>query len=159
MSQMLVQPAEASDAASIAACVCEAYVGYVERIGRQPGPMLDDYASVIQARQVHVADEVSNVVGVIVLKASCECLFVENVAVRPKVRGTGLGRRFFELAEAEARRQGYEFVCLATHELMVENDRSINALATSKAVGAWSMVIRGSSSASPSPQPRERPPP
>lgn len=33
----------------------------------------------------------------------------------------GIGRSLLELAEAEARRQGYQSIYLATHELMTEN--------------------------------------
>ena len=33
-----------------------AYVHYVERIGKPPGPMLDDYAALIAAGAVHVLD-------------------------------------------------------------------------------------------------------
>lgn len=43
MSEMVVRPAKPQDAPGIAACVCEAYVHYIERIGKQPGPMLEDY--------------------------------------------------------------------------------------------------------------------
>ena len=47
-----LRPAQAADAAAIEACVHAAYRHYIERIGRKPGPMLDDHAEVIQQRQV-----------------------------------------------------------------------------------------------------------
>ena len=46
-----LRPAEQEDAAGVAACVCEAYVHYIERIGKQPGPMLEDYSDVIQQQE------------------------------------------------------------------------------------------------------------
>lgn len=52
---------------------------------------------------------------------TAEGFYVDNVAVRPSVKGKGVGRRLLELAEREARRQGYESIYLATHELMAEN--------------------------------------
>ena len=50
-----LRPANPSDAAGVTACVCEAYVQYIERIGRQPGPMLEDYAKVISESSVQVS--------------------------------------------------------------------------------------------------------
>ncbi len=51
MSEIAARPAKPEDAAGIAACACEAYVHYIERIGKQPGPMLEDYAEVINQHQ------------------------------------------------------------------------------------------------------------
>jgi hypothetical protein len=70
MSTVEVRPARPEDAPGIAACVFEAYVHYIERIGKQPGPMLENYADVIRRFQVHVAVADSKVVGSIVLKIS-----------------------------------------------------------------------------------------
>jgi ribosomal protein S18 acetylase RimI-like enzyme len=124
MSAVALRPAEPQDAPGVAACVCEAYVHYIERIGKQPGPMLEDYAAVIDQFQVHVAVASARIVGAIVLKITDEGFYLDNVAVRPSVRGSGVGRLLLEFAEAEARRQGYESIYLATHELMVE-DRAL----------------------------------
>jgi ribosomal protein S18 acetylase RimI-like enzyme len=121
MALLEVRPAIALDAAGVAACVCEAYVHYIERIGKQPGPMLEDYADAISRSIVHVATEGAKVVGAIVLQVTDEGFYVNNVAVRPSVKGQGVGRQLLELAEAEARRRGYSSIYLATHELMVEN--------------------------------------
>ena len=121
MPVVSTRPARAKDAPGIAACVCEAYVHYIERIGKQPGPMLEDYSEVIEQFQVHVAVADGRVVGAIVLKVTDEGFYVDNVSVRPAVKGRGIGRLLLELAEAEARRQGYASIYLATHELMAEN--------------------------------------
>ena len=121
MSLVSTRPAQPQDAPGIAACVCEAYVHYIERIGKQPGPMLEDYTEVIHQFQVHVAVAEAKVVGAIVLKVTDEGFYVDNVSVRPVVKGQGVGRLLLELAETEARRQGYTSVYLATHELMTEN--------------------------------------
>ena len=117
----MIRRAEAGDAAGAAACVCEAYVHYIERIGRQPGPMLEDYAQVIREKQVHVAIDGGKVVGVLVLDVTDEGFYLENVAVRPVARGGGVGKALLQHAEAEARRQGFDSIYLATHELMTEN--------------------------------------
>src|SRR6185436_9701544 len=96
-----LRPAHQSDSAAIAACVCEAYVHYIERIGKQPGPMLDDYTEVIRQFQVHVAIAEAKVVGAIVLKVTDEGFYVDNVSVRPVVKGQGIGRLLLKLAETE----------------------------------------------------------
>ena len=121
MAESLIRPAVPRDAPGIASCVCEAYVHYIERIGKQPGPMLEDYALVIAESMVHVVEQVERIVGAIVLKTTEEGFYVDNVAVRPSARGTGVGRSLLEFAEAEAQRRGHLSIYLATHELMVEN--------------------------------------
>jgi ribosomal protein S18 acetylase RimI-like enzyme len=102
MSEVILRPAILQDAPGIAACVCEAYVHYIERIGKQPGPMLEDYTEVVNQFQVHVAAMDSKVIGAIVLRITDEGFYIDNVAVRSSVKGRGVGRRLPELAEAEA---------------------------------------------------------
>ena len=120
-AQVSLRPATPEDAPGISACVCHAYVGYIERIGRQPGPMLEDYAEVIRQCEVHVAEIDGKIVGAIVLKSTSDGFCIDNVAVLPSVKGQGVGRLLLQRAEAEAHRQGYESICLFTHELMTEN--------------------------------------
>jgi N-acetylglutamate synthase-like GNAT family acetyltransferase len=109
------------DVAGITACVCEAYVHYIERIGKRPGPMLEDFDETVRTAQVHVAEADGRIVGVAVFKINDEGFYLDNIAVRPSVKGSGVGRSLLELAEAEARRQGFASIFLATHELMHEN--------------------------------------
>jgi ribosomal protein S18 acetylase RimI-like enzyme len=116
-----LRPATESDAASIAALVDAAYRHYVERIGMLPRPMTDDYAAVIRDRQVTVAEHDAAIVGVVVLTVTDEGFLVDNVAVHPSRRGTGLGRALLQFAEAEARRTGFDAIHLYTHEQMTEN--------------------------------------
>jgi len=128
MTDIALRPALPSDAPGIAACVCEAYVHYIERIGKQPGPMLEDFSLVIAEAMVHVATRGKLVVGAIVLKTTDEGFYVDNVAVRPSAKGTGVGRMLLQLAESEARKLGYASIYLATHELMVENRALYNRI-------------------------------
>jgi GNAT superfamily N-acetyltransferase len=115
------RPAAAPDASKVAELVDAAYGHYVERIGVLPGPMTDDYAEVIGTHRVTVAEQHGAVVGVIVLAVADEGFLVDNVAVHPRHRGTGLGRALLEFAEAEARRAGFDSIYLYTHEKMTEN--------------------------------------
>jgi GNAT superfamily N-acetyltransferase len=113
--------AEAPDAWSMAELVDAAYGHYVQRIGMLPGPMTDDYAEVIRNHRVTVAEHHGAIVGVIVLTVTDEGFLVDNVAVHPGHRATGLGRALLQFAEAEARRAGFDSIYLYTHEKMTEN--------------------------------------
>ena len=126
MEGLTVRRAHASDVPGVTACVCEAYVHYIERIGRQPAPMLQDYAGVIERDQVHVATIGRAVVGVLILIATDEGFCLDNVAVRPSAWGLGIGRKLLQLAEAEALRQGFTSIYLYTNEQMTE-DRALYA--------------------------------
>lgn len=116
-----IRPATAADADKVAALVKDAYGQYVERIGRPPGPMTEDYQEVIGKRQVTVAESGEAMVGVIVLGATQVGFAVDNVAVHPSHRGRGLGGGLLQLAEAGARRAGFDSIYLYTHEKMIEN--------------------------------------
>ena len=105
----------------MAELVDAAYGHYVERIGMLPGPMTNDYADVIRNRQVTVAERQGAIVGIIVLTVTDEGFLVDNVAVHPSHRGTGLGRALLQFAEADAQRAGFGAIYLYTHEKMTEN--------------------------------------
>jgi GNAT superfamily N-acetyltransferase len=105
----------------VAELVDAAYGHYVERIGMLPGPMTDDDVEVICNRQVTVAECHGAIVGIVVLSVTDEGFLVDNVAVQPSHRGTGLGRALLGFAEAEARRAGFDAIYLYTHEQMTEN--------------------------------------
>ena len=105
----------------MAALVDAAYGHYVERIGRLPGPMTEDYREVIRDRQVTVAEAGGEVIGFVVTGPGDEGFLLDNVAVHPSHQGSGLGRTLLELAEAEARQAGFDSIYLYTHEKMTEN--------------------------------------
>jgi GNAT superfamily N-acetyltransferase len=116
-----LRSAETADASRVAELVDAAYGHYVERIGMLPGPMTNDYADVIRNRQVTVAEHQGAIVGIIVLTVTDEGFLVDNVAVHPSHRGTGLGRALLQFAETEAQRAGFDAIYLYTHEKMTEN--------------------------------------
>jgi GNAT superfamily N-acetyltransferase len=121
MRKVALRRARSADAAAITACVWQAYLPYVERIGREPAPMLADYAEIIERREVHAALCDDEVVGVIVLARTSEGFCLDNIAVRPGSQGKGIGRLLLQLAESEAARQGFDSIYLYTNELMTEN--------------------------------------
>ena len=116
-----LRPATTSDVSAVEACVKAAYQSYLARIGKPPGPMLEDYAQVIEQDQVFVVELNNKIVGVLVLIVTNEGFLLENVAVEPSFHGKGIGKLLLQFAEAEARLQGYRSIYLYTHEKMTEN--------------------------------------
>ena len=121
MGQLRLRSATDADADRLGEIARAAYGHYVERMDHPPRPMLDDYAEVVRAHDVVVAERDARAVGLIVLLVDEGGFFVDNVAVDPAVRGTGVGRALLEHAEGEARRGGFTSVYLLTHETMTEN--------------------------------------
>jgi ribosomal protein S18 acetylase RimI-like enzyme len=118
----MIRLATPDDRHAVEEIVTAAYVHYVERIGKPPGPMLDDYGALIGADRVHVLEEDGrSITALIVLLPQPDHLLLDNVAVRPTRQGRGLGRQLVAFAEDEARRLGYPEVRLYTHVTMVEN--------------------------------------
>lgn len=111
----------AGDPAEVAGLIDRAYRHYVERLGRPPVPMSEDYSEVIRRRDVTVVEAQEGIVAVIVLGVTEEGFTIDNIAVDPSHQGEGLGRGLLEFAEEEARRRGFDAIHLYTHERMTEN--------------------------------------
>jgi ribosomal protein S18 acetylase RimI-like enzyme len=120
-ADFLLRPATPDDAPAVSACVKAAYRHYVDRNGKYPAPMLDDYARVIRDHDVSVAERAGKIVGVLVVWEAGEGFLLDNVAVHPDGQGAGIGRRLLELAERKALTAGYDSIYLYTQEIMVEN--------------------------------------
>jgi ribosomal protein S18 acetylase RimI-like enzyme len=116
-----LRPANLEDLHAVETVVQAAYVHYVARIGRKPGPMLDDYADLIGKGLVHVVEHDSLVKGVLVLIPGERSMLLDNIAVSPDAQGHGLGRRMLEFAERTAVASGYHSITLYTNEAMTEN--------------------------------------
>jgi ribosomal protein S18 acetylase RimI-like enzyme len=83
--------------------------------------MLDDYEALIRAGRVYVVEMESVIKGFLVLVPEQDAMLLDNVAVAPTARGTGIGRSLLEYAERSARTAGYRCIRLYTHETMTEN--------------------------------------
>jgi GNAT superfamily N-acetyltransferase len=119
---MTIRPAQPGDRAAVEAIVGEAYSVYIARIGKPPGPMLDDYAQLIGDGHVSVIEAADDAIaGIIVLLPKADHLLLDNIAVRPDRQGQGIGRQLIEFAEDETRRRGFIELRLYTHEKMTEN--------------------------------------
>lgn len=117
----MIRPALPGDADVVHALVQEAYGHYVERIGKVPGPMKDDYVRRITDEHVWVLEEDGEIRGLIVLETHAGTALLDNVAVKPAAQGKGHGRTLIAFAEREALRRGFSELRLYTNVLMVEN--------------------------------------
>jgi len=123
MEEPRIRAATADDVSAITQIVGQAYRHYIARIGKPPGPMLDDYAARVLEGAVWVLEEGAAVAGIIVLLPAPDYLLLDNIAISPARQGLGLGRRLLAFTEAEALRHGYSEIRLYTHQTMVENQR------------------------------------
>ncbi len=117
----IIRLATAADLEEVQRCAEAAYALYVPRIGKEPAPMIADFATQIAAGQVHVCVEGVQLHGFIVSYARDDHVHIENVAVLPGQQGTGLGRTLIGHVENEARRAGIDAIELYTNQKMTEN--------------------------------------
>jgi ribosomal protein S18 acetylase RimI-like enzyme len=110
-----------SDAAALCGVVERAYGVYIERIGRRPAPMDDDYYEKVRQGHVFVADRQGAVAGLIILVPAPDHLLIENVAVDPRHQGTGIGRALLSFAETCAAELKVREMRLYTNAAMTEN--------------------------------------
>lgn len=119
--EIRIERAVAADVPAVEALVREAYQPYVARIGREPGPLLQDYAAIVADGRTLVARRGDAVVGLLITSIHPDHVLVENVAVAAAERGTGLGTRLLAIADDQARAAGVGELRLYTHEKMTEN--------------------------------------
>lgn len=116
-----IRAAHAGDEPEIRLCVQAAYGKYVERIGKPPAPMLDDYTQLIERGVVRVAIRGPRLEGLIVMWPEDDHFYVDNVAVHPRAQGSGVGAALLAIADHDAQRAGRHEIRLYTNTAMVEN--------------------------------------
>ncbi|MFE1309943.1 GNAT family N-acetyltransferase [Streptomyces sp. NPDC058755] len=116
-----IRPARAADVPAVMVVTDAAYQRYIERIGVVPQPMEADHAADVAAGRVFVFGE--PVVGLVVVDAHDDHLFLDSIAVHPDAHGKGVGRRLLEFVDARARALGLPEVRLYTNALMWENQK------------------------------------
>jgi ribosomal protein S18 acetylase RimI-like enzyme len=116
-----IRIASIADCRAVEAIVQAAYAPYAPRIGRKPGPMLDDYPRLIREKRVYVLVVEEIIFGILVLVSQERSMLLDNVAVSPEAQGRGYGRMLLEFAEHSAADAGYDSISLYTNEAMVEN--------------------------------------
>ena len=122
MSEPTIRPATEADLAAVERVVRDAYRVYIPRIGKPPGPMLDDYAARIRDGSLSVLEDGDGAVaGILLLLAKAGHLFLLNIAVHPDFQGQGFGHLLMAFAEQEAKERGLAEIRLYTHARMTEN--------------------------------------
>lgn len=86
-----IRPAGPKDAAAIGDLVRASCTRYVERIGKEPAPMLEDYAALIGAGEVWALIEGDEVLGVLVMRPAEDHCSWATWPSRPIIRGKTSG--------------------------------------------------------------------
>jgi ribosomal protein S18 acetylase RimI-like enzyme len=118
---MKIRPARVDDLAAIQNCARRAYAHIVDRIGREPAPMVADFAGQIVNGIIHVVEDQRRVCGFIVLYPRGDHMHIENIAIDPAFQRHGLGTALLEFAEQQAHVHGRRAIELYTNEKMTEN--------------------------------------
>ncbi len=119
----MIRRARADEVAWVAETIAAAFGRYIPRIGRVPAPMAADHGALVAAGEVHVLEEASERLGLIVQRDAGDHLYIDILAVLPAAQHRGIGRQLLGFAEAEARRLGLPALRLFTHARMTENLR------------------------------------
>jgi ribosomal protein S18 acetylase RimI-like enzyme len=117
----LIRRATEDDVARIVAIARGAYIKYVPKIGREPPPMLADFAAEVAASHVVVLEIGGTVQGYLISWPKLDAYFIDNIAVDPAHQGLGLGRRLIEYAVREAKGHSLPAIQLYTNSIMTEN--------------------------------------
>jgi N-acetylglutamate synthase-like GNAT family acetyltransferase len=120
-----IRPAVAADVPAVKAVTDAAYEHYIERIGVVPVPMEADHTANVAAGKVFVTEEAGTgrVIGLVVIEAFEDHLFLDSIAVHPDTHGKGVGRRLLRFVDARARALGLSEVRLYTNAMMWENQQ------------------------------------
>ncbi|WP_292294536.1 GNAT family N-acetyltransferase [Marivita sp.] len=116
-----LRPATAEDLPALKLCARAAYARYVPVIGREPAPMVADFARPIADGSVCVATCDAGLAGFILFYPQDDAMLLENVAVHPVFAGHGIGGRLIALCEDKARELGLGRVRLYTNAAMAAN--------------------------------------
>ena len=122
-SDIEIKKAALGDTELITQLVRDSYRQYISAAGREPLPMNANYRTMISRNEVWVARIRDDIGGVLVIRQVDDHLLLENVAVIPKLRGLGVGRRLMSFAEEFAVQSDLSEIRLYTNAVMTQNLR------------------------------------
>ena len=121
-NMMTIRLAGPDDVDFVRTCAVLAFEKYIDRIGREPAPMVHDYAHSIAEQNVFVLLDDHDVrKGFILFYPEQGSMMLDTVAILPECAGLGFGKLLIQYCEAEARKNGLKSVALYTNEKMTEN--------------------------------------
>jgi N-acetylglutamate synthase-like GNAT family acetyltransferase len=91
-----------------------AYARNRELLGREPLPLLADYAEIFRDYEVWLAELDGRLAGALILEPRADDLLIWSVAANPDRQGVGLGKGLLLAAEVRARELGLDVVRLYT---------------------------------------------
>ena len=95
---MQLRQAVAADAPAIRDLTRAAYTKWIAVIGREPKPMLADYAEALRKHRIDLLYLDDGLAALIETIPEPAHLLIENVAVAPAFQGQGLGRKLMATA-------------------------------------------------------------
>lgn len=113
--------AAAADVPAISALVRAAYAKWIPLIGREPRPMLTDYAEAIRDFRFDLLTVDGQIAGVLQTCLCADYLWIENLAVHPHHQGRGHGQALLVLAEQLARQARLGQLRLLTNAAFASN--------------------------------------
>ena len=116
-----IRKAQRRDVQAITACARAAYSMYVDRIGREPAPMVADFATQVAEGLVYVIGAGGAIDGYVVFYPRNDHIHLENLAVWREHSGKGRGGQLIAFVEDQARHHGLAAVELYTNAKMFEN--------------------------------------
>ena len=116
-----LRQASPDDAAAIRDLTRVAYAKWVPLIGREPKPMVADYAAALRRHRIDMLYLDGALAGLIETIPAADHLLIENVAVAPALQGRGFGRRLLAHAEQLAVSLGRQEIRLYTNRLFAAN--------------------------------------
>lgn len=120
---VFITEATVDDVPAIIMMVDAAYSKYIDRMGKRPAPMDEDYYSVVQTSPTFVFKEDGITIGAIMISCDNEAnsVMINNLVVDPAAQGRGLGRVLMNYAESFAISRGISTLKLYTNIKMYEN--------------------------------------
>jgi ribosomal protein S18 acetylase RimI-like enzyme len=110
-----------SDASAIRVLTRAAYAKWVPLIGREPKPMVADYAVAVRDHRIDLLQVAGELAALVETVAEPGCLLIVNVAVAPEFQGRGHGSGLIAHAERLAMALDHVETRLYTNALFTEN--------------------------------------
>lgn len=120
-NSVILRPAAPGDSEAISRIAREAFSMYTERIGREPEPMVVDYAEIIGRGGVMVAVAGGEIAGYVEMYPRENDLFIDKIAISPGFQKQGIAHAVYGLIAVTARAHGLTRLRLYTNAAMREN--------------------------------------